>query len=554
MEKNKFVALTIGPIYKTLKNARKTRELWGTSYLFSYMMKQIIKEIKKTKAEIILPFSDIIEIDGKKVDILNDKYAAGLFPDQLIVKENDNCTFEKVKTIVDAVEKGIINKITKHLDANLKDEEKGESVSYLSNFFKFYMIQREFDDSTLITDIVGKLFENLNSLELQDKFIESEESNFIANFLTQSSFKKGQHSFLIQDAMKIGEKEEVRFQSIIEISAKELIDKLSVEEKKQFENKIGKAEKSDEESLIKYLKENDNTKGLFKTHHKYIAIVHIDGDNFGKINKNLDDDFFKKFSDSLVKYSLRLHKKIDDYGGLPVYIGGDDALFFAPLRNGEIDIFTLIDNIDDIFKDEFKDIIKHEQDKIDKGKKGIIPSLSVGISLSYYKFPMQETLESSRILLDDVAKKYPGKNAIAFKVLKHSGQYFGTVFNKNSKTYKCFEKITASNMEDENFLNSIPQRILANEEVMISIGNNEGKVKNYIENNYNENIHKTEPYSSFLENFGELIVAAFNEYGLVAKEANNGQCENDGKVYYEAINVIYSTLRMVKFLNRNDNE
>jgi len=42
-----YIALTIGPIYKTLSSAKKTRELWGGSYLFSYIMKQIILEFKE---------------------------------------------------------------------------------------------------------------------------------------------------------------------------------------------------------------------------------------------------------------------------------------------------------------------------------------------------------------------------------------------------------------------------------------------------------------------------------------------------------------------------
>ena len=39
----KYIALTIGPIYKTLKNAKKPKELFARSYIFSYIMKNIIK-------------------------------------------------------------------------------------------------------------------------------------------------------------------------------------------------------------------------------------------------------------------------------------------------------------------------------------------------------------------------------------------------------------------------------------------------------------------------------------------------------------------------------
>ena len=545
----KYTAITIGPIYKTLKNARKTREFWGGSYLFSYMMKQIIKEIKKTKAEIILPFSDNIKIKEKRFDVLNDKYEAGLFPDRLIVKENDNCNFSKIQDIIKDVENEVKNEVVREINIHFELKENENPNLYFKNFFRIYSVQREFDNSTLKRDIVETLFANLDVLELQEKFIESETSNFIADFLTTSSFKTGkQHSFLIDDSMKIGEKENVRFQSIIEISAKELIDKLSPEEKKQFENKIGKAEKSNEESLIKYLKENDRTKKLFKTHHKYIAIVHIDGDNFSKINKNLDDVFFKMFSDCLAKYSLRIYEEIKDYGGLPVYIGGDDALFFAPVRNGDKNIFTLIDKIDKIFVEEFNEIIQHE---LAKKENGIIPSLSVGISLSYYKFPLQEALEISQKQLDGVAKKFHGKNAVAFNVLKHSGQEFHACFNKykpklkdnkikrddSFTTYKIFKKLITLYIEKDSFLSSLSNKILLNKEILKEIGKDKKRVSNFINQNFDEAVHKKDDSMHLLRIMKVLIPNVYCAYGEK-----------------EIINTLYGALRMVKFLNRKDNE
>ncbi|MFW2427635.1 type III-B CRISPR-associated protein Cas10/Cmr2, partial [Aliarcobacter butzleri] len=50
----KYIALTIGPIYKTLKNSKKTRELWGGSYIFSYIMKQII--LKFEDRDFVTPY------------------------------------------------------------------------------------------------------------------------------------------------------------------------------------------------------------------------------------------------------------------------------------------------------------------------------------------------------------------------------------------------------------------------------------------------------------------------------------------------------------------
>ena len=53
---SKYIGLTIGPIAKTLHQARKTREIWGASYLFSYLMKKIIKKLKDKDVKFVLPY------------------------------------------------------------------------------------------------------------------------------------------------------------------------------------------------------------------------------------------------------------------------------------------------------------------------------------------------------------------------------------------------------------------------------------------------------------------------------------------------------------------
>ena len=58
-----YFALTIGPIYKTLSQAQKTREFWGSSYMFSWIMREIIVGLiddKKTieSKNILMPHRD----------------------------------------------------------------------------------------------------------------------------------------------------------------------------------------------------------------------------------------------------------------------------------------------------------------------------------------------------------------------------------------------------------------------------------------------------------------------------------------------------------------
>lgn len=76
----KYIALTIGPIYKTLKNAKKPKELFASSYIFSYIMKNIIKEFKDRT--FITPYI-------KDESIFYENSPVGLFHDRFIFESID---------------------------------------------------------------------------------------------------------------------------------------------------------------------------------------------------------------------------------------------------------------------------------------------------------------------------------------------------------------------------------------------------------------------------------------------------------------------------------
>lgn len=546
----KYTALTIGPIYKTLTKSQKTRELWGASYLFSYLMKQIIKQIKQKEIKIILPCTESVEINGDKIDILEGKYEAGLFPDRLIFESTTNLDLKEVERIINLIIENISSEIFNHLKQ--LDNKTVEDKDFFKSYFKVYAVEREFSGSSF-NEITQKLFTDLDLLEHQDSFVLKENANYMKDFLSVVSFRRKNKpcSFLIEDSLNVKEDQRVKFDSLIEIAAKELIDKLTEEEKVDFDSILNSDFKNEaksidsEEKLINFLKTTDSTKEYFKTYHKYIAIVHIDGDNFGKINKHLDDTDFIKFSDCLVRFSLRTNQTITKYGGLPVYVGGDDALFFAPVRTllGETqkNIFDLIDEIDEIFMHEFKEIIDNEKSK----DNGIIPSLSAGISISYYKFPLEEALEASRNQLFNVAKKMKGKDAVAFTVLKHSGKGFGACINKhsvsnknNNEVYNQFKKMIKTNIDKNNLLNSVSNKLFANTTILDEIGGDTTRVCNYFDNNFNEGVHKVDGTKEFIENVSEFIPVIYN-------------CPDKKHKPHEILN---GCLRTVKFLNRKDNE
>ena len=73
-----YLALTIGPIYKTIQRARKTRELWAASFLLSQFMKKLLEGLRG--------FGTALSPDLAQLDSGQKHHGAGIW--------NDNCFFE----------------------------------------------------------------------------------------------------------------------------------------------------------------------------------------------------------------------------------------------------------------------------------------------------------------------------------------------------------------------------------------------------------------------------------------------------------------------------
>ena len=173
--------------------------------------------------------------------------------------------------------------------------------------------------------------------------------------------------------------------------------------------------------IEKYSKEDE-----FLPAHKYVAIVQADGDYVGKSIGKLHPTQYQDFSKVLTEFSIDAVRKINSYGGLPVYAGGDDLLFFAPVLNqhsqvGPKNIFSLLVELDKEFQKKITQLGIIYSAQIPQ------PTLSFGLSISYYKFPLYESLSNAQHLLFANAKNTdlnPGKNAIVWEVRKHSGSTF----------------------------------------------------------------------------------------------------------------------------------
>jgi len=380
----------------------------------------------------------------------------------------------------------------------------------------------------------------LDTCELQENYVSQETRNYLSEYFNTINFKsKGDFSILIKDAFD-GKKV---FPSIIEIATKELstkrnyndkVQETQVEEENSFEQK--KALKNDHENTlmakIKELAGED-----FRSRHKYICILQADGDSIGKVISEIgnDEDQITAFSKCLYDFAKKAAQLVFEYGGQPVYIGGDDILAFAPVYNNGKNIFDLITVLDQEFFAKFKDY-------------EVQPSLSYGISISYYKFPMAEALEAARDLLFQKAKKTENKNAVAFQLLKHSGQAYKTVLHKqktqskeSETVYELFLEMLTKQIEDNNLISGVIYTLNQNEVLLEKIGMCENRMDFFFENQFNESVHLTKDKKliPFLESVKKFVVAVYKE-----NPTNTKEC----------IEKVFTALRFIKFLNEKDNE
>jgi len=200
----RYIALTIGPIIKTLEKARKTRELWAASYFFSYLMKQIIQELKnKGHAQLIIPYTDDPERCQPRKNL-----GAGLFPDRLILK-SDTLSLQELNEIVSSV--------IRELADNICEKEKEACFKYLMKYLRLAAAEKQLDESN---NPILEMNKMLDVLELQSPILIKEEE-----YLNQFMFNEKDASRLYNSCLALdgfGEKIE-RFKSIPEIAVSSLI-------------------------------------------------------------------------------------------------------------------------------------------------------------------------------------------------------------------------------------------------------------------------------------------------------------------------------------------
>jgi CRISPR-associated protein Cmr2 len=514
---NTYLAITLGPIFKTFKNVRKTRELWAASYIFSYISKRLIEKIiAANKQALLIPHYDE-----------NSPVGIGLYPDRIFLRKCPGINIEALEDF----KKEVLQEISEWID-------NGNSLNFLIQYFRIYAVEYAVTDKENPL-LVGNTL--LDTAELRSTWELNQSKNELLHFFrTVNTLKKSDGKKWIKDHFAEADiYGETRFESLPEISTR-AIRNFNKEEYKRLvkEYCYQDKDKDDDESFIKNLQKTLNPKGQperFKNYHKYVCIVKADGDRVGKYIKSIDSDYEKNLSDlsrSLYDWGIESARLITDYAGVPVYIGGDDVLFLAPVvGKNEQTILELARDLNKSFERNFE-VLPVRIDKEDNVP--IKPTLSFGISITYYKYPLYEALEKADELL---YKAKETRNTCSVSLLKHSGSSFDISISndENDKNSEAFQKVNQFFVDDQSFVSSIMHHFRENESIYRIIGTKEVQSTQFLNNNFEDEKH---------ENYVNSI--AKMAHGVYEKSKN----ETDRrKASQKSVQEIHSLLRILKFLN-----
>lgn len=499
----KYTGISIGPIIDTFSQVRKPRHLWSASYMFSYLMKIIINEGQGLGGELISPAEEKEEFNknGKKI------YSGiGLYPDR---------AFFKGEFGIQSFISSVIDKF--HKEIGIKKES-------IENYFNIMGVSI---DSTEESIAIIELNKKLDILELSNRCEKSKSRDEVLKLIS-----KRKNSILFKEGFG-NENFDVPYLALI--SAKELESK-SKKEWEEVKKTIEEYEANnyqdylDETDFYKQVSQKEELKKHVKSYHKYFCVVQADGDKMGGVIGNLQNGQLNKLSQALITFGEAASNKVKEFGGLPIYAGGDDLLFITPVVSGKGNVFTLIDEIDKLYKS-----VKNESKSLQKGEdeKKHTTSMSYGISINYYKYPLYEVLESARNLLFDDAKT--DRNSIACELRRHSGSSLKFILNKNAEKDAiklAFEELIKIAVP-ENMVSATAHKLRENSVLWQSINGDEKRLdaffKKYMglgekENDENMYLTTVKKILGFLTETHSISAETINQY-------------------------IYSMLRTAKFIN-----
>ncbi|WOC31813.1 MULTISPECIES: Cas10/Cmr2 second palm domain-containing protein [Caproicibacterium] len=509
MTNQTYIAITIGPIYDTITLTSSPAGLWAASYMFSYISKRLCEiivanGITEKPENIISPY-----FDNKKAA----SDGIGRYHDRIVFIPSD--ADSALKELDEA-----FNEICADLSMIFSDN--GSQKDWFRDYLQLHAVVFSCDKQPLL-----ECSKYLDPIELEKTFPIGGESP-VKELLDSS---KNNQNITIKTKIR---------------------DKMS-DGNWPFPNAAGKNGKGrlpDMEDITGRRSETKSSRKRKKI-NSYYAIVKTDGDGFGKYIEKLESGEERKFSEKCFAYCSDSANLIKDYGGIPIYAGGDDLLFIAPLKDKENGERTIIDLMDDL-KNKFECHFGKGEDK---------PTLSAGVVIRYFKYPLYEAFDEANYQLFQLSKKVyekdgkGGKNSVSVSLQKHSGksvEFILDKFNKSNVTEKLIELMKLH--ENGEVLQSIKDKIWKYKMLFIHAqATDADALKSVFANTFDDDIHNH--YEDILNRVRELYEALEPTELLVDHRLNEHKEKSKEEIRRQLrLEMLDQMLRFAKFWGEDGEE
>ena len=545
-------ALSIGPVFETLGLARKTIEIWAASYFFSYFAKLLLEEFialsdayeeqGKPKLTIFSPDVDDLreEINAKKAGEAIERLGVGRYSDRIYFLSAD-----EVSIPIDTIKSKAIARLAPMVAKALQFDRAEDIADSLNSYLYVAYTHVSFPDGVFS---VRRANDQLDCLELFQPFaarLKSGEDDYMDRFLTRSTLI---NSSMVRDEgfyqrlQEDGSSQRKLLPSLPHIAARSLFNETELE---WLDSDLN--EEDDLMDVIDRQYKQDRKLGKMPRYGRYVAVVVADGDNIGKtISKLSAEDSIRNISRKMLEYGKGAVKTVKKYGGFPVYFGGDDMIFFAPLcrqppdpgsqkqeARGPQDLLSLLYTLDRDFSDA--------TNALDPSYRF---SLSFGMQVFYYKYPMNEALSSARDALFEGAKKVQWqegsarhqnkeKKATKLRLVRHSGQTSELILpnewlDSDSSIGKAVRSLLYPSGEREP-MRSVHWKLIEQKEVvslLLDLPEEEqaSRLKAWFENNFNESIHRDQSDRMRKDEVISVLRAIQKEIAPAMEQGEQGRC------------------------------
>jgi CRISPR-associated protein Cmr2 len=237
----------------------------------------------------------------------------------------------------------------------------------------------------------------------------------------------------------------LEYPSAIEISAYKYIEHVE----RVIKRSLNKDERNDLDEKLDDAEIKQKYGRLPSNKERYYALLTMDGDNMGNVvNSKTKPSEHQKLAEKLNKFTESIEKLIEESTGSIgrlIYAGGDDIFVALPL---EMAIETA-KAIRELYMKEVANTISREDE--------LKTTISAAVVIAHHKEPLREVIRDTHFVLDEIAKKKTGRDALAIRLKKRGGSdrdlFFKwdaeNPFNQNETLFDSLEKIREALSEKE---------------------------------------------------------------------------------------------------------